>query len=552
MLQSCTCRNCGFVSLLSPDCERQPQAPLKAFQNSNIVAQILRQSRTMLHPSEDASISADILELERLQSFYEAQLQEVQLHRRAVIDALEARRSIYAPIRRLPRDILIEIFHLVRHSWWQHINDGRRWSPVTPERQSSLRLDGPLWVLGRVCGLWRDTLHTSPASWAQNVVVRTPFPKHAREIWKTYLKRTGEHPLTVQVVGDIERSSSVEDDEILSLFVQESCHRWKDVIIDVTMHHMDCLEESISRLPMLQTIDIYVNHPDENYCSNICLKAPQLWRAMFSSLGISQVKLPPCITHYSGRITRPNDLQLLSHQSKLRVCHLQLRLRYVTPPLIPVPVIMPHIQRLFVEETGILDLVTLPRLESLVLAMSSRERFVERRDRTTISAWINHFLQRSGCHLQSLSMGQHILFVLGLSIHNLLASDAFSTLSFLKVELQIDADWADHVVQSLTPCSGAPAPLPNLFHLVLCIQPACFHSHPVQWHSIVNMIRARRDAGLLKIIEVQFVVWDNGFTDRNHRIEADIRALTSDSLTMLVEEWNPPDEEHWPVWGSLQ
>ncbi len=61
MRQSC---NRGFVNLLPPYGKHQPQAPLKAFQDTNIrVAQILRESRTMLHPSEDAFISADILEL---------------------------------------------------------------------------------------------------------------------------------------------------------------------------------------------------------------------------------------------------------------------------------------------------------------------------------------------------------------------------------------------------------------------------------------------------------------------------------------------------------
>ncbi len=201
-----TCRNCGFVDVLPPDNKHQLQAPLKAFQGSNnLVAQILRESRIVLDSNEDALISADILELERHRSFYDTQIQEIQLHQRAVIEALErhrslydaqiqkiqshrgavmealeARRSIRAPIRGLPRDLLIEIFHFVRHSWWQDVDDDRRWNPIIPERQSSLRLDGPLWVLGRVCGLWRETLHTSPASGSQNVVLRTPFPKHVR------------------------------------------------------------------------------------------------------------------------------------------------------------------------------------------------------------------------------------------------------------------------------------------------------------------------------------------------------------------------------------
>ncbi|PBK61015.1 hypothetical protein ARMSODRAFT_678063 [Armillaria solidipes] len=299
--------------------------PLKAFQGSNnLVAQILRESR-MLDFNEEALISADILELERRQSFYDTQLQGNQLHQRAVIEALERRRSLYdaqlqdiqshqcavmkaldarrsfrAPIRRLPRDLLIEIFHFVRRSWWQDVDDDRHWSPIIPD-QSSLRLDGPLWVLGRVCGLWRETLHTSPASWSQNAVLRTPFPKHPREILQAYLERTGDHPITVQVVSDTESYPKVEEDEIMSFFVQESCHRWKDAIIATGMHRMHLLEESISRLPILQTIQIHIaNRILEIFRSNICLMAPQLWQATVSSPGLSQMRLPPSITHYSG------------------------------------------------------------------------------------------------------------------------------------------------------------------------------------------------------------------------------------------------------------
>ncbi|KAK0444999.1 uncharacterized protein EV420DRAFT_979932 [Desarmillaria tabescens] len=396
----CTCRNCGFVNVLPSDGEETLQASLKVFQGSNnLVAQILRQPRTILDSNEDALISADILELEqrqsfydaqlhevqlhqravmealeRHQSFYDAQLQQVQLHRRAVMEALEARRSIRAPIRRLPRDLLIEVFHFVRHSWWQDIDDDRRWHPTISERQSVLRLDGPLWVLDRVCGLWRETLHTSPASWAQNVVVRTPFPKHAREILRTYLKRTGEHPLTLQVVNDIEKSPNAEEDEILSLFARESCHRWKDVIIDTTTHHMRRLEVSISHLPTLQTIQIHIaDDYDENYNSDVWLKAPQLWRAIFSTRGISQMKLSPCITHYSGLITIPDDQQLLGQLPKLRVCHLELELPPVERASIQAPMVMPHIQCLFVEKLAMLDWVTCPRLESLVLSVNTWE-----------------------------------------------------------------------------------------------------------------------------------------------------------------------------------
>ncbi len=322
------------------------------------------------------------------------------------------------------------------------------------------------------------------------------------------------------------------------------------MIIDTSMHHMRLLEESISHLPTLQTIQIYIDdfYGDEIYRSDVCLKAPQLWQAKLSSDGTSQMKLPPCLTHYSGCNATPDDIQLLGQLPKLRVCHLE---PHVGPLSIQVPTVMPHIRCLFAGKVAMLDWVTCPRLESLVLSMHEWEWFFQDRNyHTTVSAWIIHFLQRSGCHLKSLSVDDYELACLQRSYHNPFPHDAFSTLSYLKINLRLGkgglSPAGELVVQSLTPSSDAPVLLPSLGHLVLCIdlsRPETF-----DWQALLNLICFRRDAGLLKVIEVQFkdsrgsqsVVTEFDMT-------AAIRALTGDKLEMRVEKWNPPSEEHWSL-----
>ncbi|KAK0200444.1 hypothetical protein DFS33DRAFT_1387650 [Desarmillaria ectypa] len=165
-------------------------------------------------------------------------------------------------------------------------------------------------------------------------------------------------------------------------------------------------------------------------------------------------------------ITRADDLQFLGQLPKLRVYHLEPRLPRVELPWIQVPVVMPHIQYLVIEELRMLELVTLPRLESLVFSNTC----FQPRERIDVSACITHFLQRSGCHLKSLNMDEQIsAYYSGFSTHKLLASDAFSMLSIFKVELRLSERLAAHIVQSLTPCSDAPLLLPNLYHLALCM-----------------------------------------------------------------------------------
>ncbi len=219
---------------------------------------VLRGSRPLLE-SDHAPINDEIAKLERLGSWYNAQLH-------TVLKSLEIRKSVFAPVRRLPRDILLEIFHSVCDSWWQ---DAKEDLII----HDSLDMTGPLWVLGSVCGLWRDILHTSPASWARCVLVRSPFSKHAPEILQAYLERTGEHLLSLVAV--CYSSNRAADGEMMSLLVQSS-YRWRNVCIRTHAHHMHDLE-SVLHFPVLQTIEIDIfedyGFPAE-MSSDICLKAP--------------------------------------------------------------------------------------------------------------------------------------------------------------------------------------------------------------------------------------------------------------------------------------
>ncbi|PBK98822.1 hypothetical protein ARMGADRAFT_589949 [Armillaria gallica] len=498
-----TCSNCGFVNVLPPGPHSQT---LKMIQDSGgLVSQLLRGSQPLLD-ADHAVIDAELTKLNRLRSWYDAQLQEIELYREEV----KNRESIYAPIRRLPRDILLEIFDFICGSWWHephHDKDDSDESDLEYDFEDddlgrgSLDVTGPLWVLGRVCGLWRDTLHSSPASWARYVLVKSPFSKHAPEILETYLKRTGG--------------------EIMSLLVQ-SCYRWENVFIRTVTQHMHHLE-SISHLPVLQTINIdIIDVDDSDYSSDMCLGAPQLWQATFPSHGIHQTRLPPTITHYSGPITGSKDLQLLSQLHKLRTCHLSSE---VSTASIKEPVVMAGLYQLFVQDLDILDFLTAPMLQSLTIARGSPKSL------SSIPA----FFRRSGCHLESFSI---CMAIVGLepsaSISDIFSSEACSTISYLK--LQLVSVW-----HNFSKAIASSSILPNLRHLVLCFEYQ-YSRHTnyktTERPALLDMIRSRCKAGILKTIEVQFV-GDEG------EIAGDIRSLIGDNLEMRVEKWSPVYLDHW-------
>ncbi len=114
-------------------------------------------------------------------------------------------------------------------------------------------------------------------------------------------------------------------------------------------------------------------------------------------------------------------------------------------------------------------------------------------------------------------------------IRNVLSSEACSTISRLKLEF--DEPFYE-VAESLTPSSV----LPNLHHLILCLRR---HVSQKKWSPMTDMLRSRRDAGLIKIVELQFT--DDGYKTSN---DCDIVAeVAGDNLEIRVEKWDPPSWE---------
>ncbi|PBK70698.1 hypothetical protein ARMSODRAFT_90004 [Armillaria solidipes] len=495
-----SCRNCGFIDVLPTEPQLQ-----NTKSSDSLVSQILRGSRALLE-SDHALLNAEIVELEQLQTLYAAQLEEIQLRRCAVLTALESRKSIYAPIRRLSRDILIEIFHSVCDSWWP--------DKIQSHVHHSLNVSGPLWVLGRVCGIWRDILQSSPASWARKLVVQASFSKYALENLQTYLEHMGEHLLNLQIICNNPPGYHA----ILSLLFQ-SCQRWKNLRIFASKLHMPFFE-SILSLPALQTIDIDIyDDYGFDYRSDMCLNAPQLWRASLRQHGIHQIRLLPRITHLSESITYPEDLRLLAELPNLRRCHLLTRLTTKDVPEVTVA----QLTHLYVGDINILSVLSTPLLSSLTIAPVSQV-FLSSSQHESIA----RFLHRSRCHLESLSLGKAIFTSSADS--SVFALEAYSTVSRLKLELP---PWmVFSVVEALT----SPSVLPNLHHLIICIPQ---HSED-EWTTILRMARSRRDAGLLKSVEVQF---------KEERYEyfweEDIRALAGDDFEMRVEKWDPPCRDYY-------
>ncbi|KAK0215804.1 hypothetical protein IW262DRAFT_1465509 [Armillaria fumosa] len=522
-----TCSNCGFVNLLPP----VPHIPqiLNSIQSSDeIVSRLLRGSQPLLD-ADHAFLDAEITNLKRLRSWYDTQLQEIEFYRRTVMKELKNREFIYAPIRRLPRDILIEIFHSICDFWWQDYQEQYE----DDFERDSLDVTGPLWVLGRVSGLWRNILHTSPASWARYILVTSPLYKHAREILQTYLNYTGEHPLSLVII--LEGVNLTREGEVMPLLVQ-SYYRWKNVRIHTTIAHTRYLE-SISHLPILQTIDINImDVHGSDYSSDMCLNAPQLWQATLSRCGIHQIRLPPTITHYSGHITDAQDLQLLSQLPKLRTCHVKFS-RLVLGSKQESPVVIVELCQLYITDAYALNFLTAPMLQSLTIAGGSPASL----------SCIPTFFRRSGCHLESFSIGMAMTESKSSTmISDVFSYEACSSISHLKLE--IGSMWRGKASRAFASSFTPSSILPNLQHLVLGLGRRYYYDM-TEWSALLDMIRSRCKARLLKVIEVQFDQEETSYLDGD--IKPVIQALVGDNLEMRVEKQSPLSLDHRSFfWGQ--
>ncbi|SJL16117.1 uncharacterized protein ARMOST_19636 [Armillaria ostoyae] len=183
-----------------------------------------------------------------------------------------------------------------------------------------------------------------------------------------------------------------------------------------------------------------------------------------------------------------------------------------------------HLTHLYVDRVDILDVLSAPLLGSLTISLMST-----RQGPQSLSAQesVTRFLHQSRCHLESLSISE-AMFTFDTS-SRMFALEACSTISRLKLELH--PRMVNGIVETLT----SPSVLPNLRHLILCM------SQPSgdEWTAILRMARSRRDAGMLKLVEVQFRL-----DEPDCYLAEDMRALTGDDFEMRVEKWDPPCRDH--------
>nr|GAT49332.1 predicted protein [Mycena chlorophos] len=196
----------------------------------------------------------------------EKQIEELQAERDKIATHIEAHEALLSPMRRLPGDILQEIF-------FQCVPKGR--NPAMSAHEAPT-------LLGRICHEWRVLAFATPALWARLHVVEPfssylpPVPSFAArkakleqrlDAARTWLDRSGQCPLSISFQQDGDNglrnlpgdaALPVDEDSelrmVLLRLVIKYASRWEH--IDMTVPIVEHAGTALSALALLKAEDV--------------------------------------------------------------------------------------------------------------------------------------------------------------------------------------------------------------------------------------------------------------------------------------------------------
>ncbi|KAJ7439246.1 hypothetical protein FB451DRAFT_1302748 [Mycena latifolia] len=187
-----------------------------------------------------------------------------------------------SPIRRLPAELLVEIFGRCWGSFTPPFEDiifGRQ--PPVLETEIARLAHSPLLELSKVCAQWHTIVIGTPSLWGEvqldGVLWKSysPIVKVVR-LLKSALERGGNFPLTVMISGDgTEPTYSL----LLDPLVAQS-KRWRIADLSCRPVVFQSLSAVKGRLPRLETLDVQLwladDDDDEEITSDIFEVCPSL------------------------------------------------------------------------------------------------------------------------------------------------------------------------------------------------------------------------------------------------------------------------------------
>ncbi|KAJ7038786.1 hypothetical protein C8F04DRAFT_348604 [Mycena alexandri] len=194
--------------------------------------------------------------------------------------------SLLAPIRRLPSEILVEIFGLCWDSFTPDLSDvDKEGAPLILRGELARLAHAPLLTLSQVCVRWHNIALGTPALWAC-IELEGPLwtaPHRFEDIMallQSALERSANHPLAITVTNDYPAHVSVHA-PALNLLAQH-CRRWQRAEFNCPFSDLVHLSSVKNNLPCLRFLEVFCWAGDGIDFFTIFENAPQLKHVDFS------------------------------------------------------------------------------------------------------------------------------------------------------------------------------------------------------------------------------------------------------------------------------
>ncbi|KAJ6488357.1 hypothetical protein DFH09DRAFT_379967 [Mycena vulgaris] len=310
----------------------------------------------------------------------------LKLRREALMQSVKTHKALLSPMRRLPPEILGEIFSLVVHATFHFGDISEVLPPVTRHAP---------WLFTRICRYWSAVALSTPALWSMIFMhLDRVGERGAVPLAKLCLQRSANVPLTLKIFEEAGHESHPVLDAILS-----SSERWQKAEISMAsplLRQIIAIRGRLSALTtVLVTIDLAadVDTIDQEFWDVFAVapKLTSLYALFWDVRGFccASFSLPwHQLTRLSTTFTSNTEaLSTLRKLSKIVECTFAFTKNEILPRDTSI-VHLPHLRILVLQietehedlvdqhHTSLLDFLKAPRLESLTIHYTANEEAV--------------------------------------------------------------------------------------------------------------------------------------------------------------------------------
>ncbi|KAJ7173316.1 hypothetical protein C8R46DRAFT_113150 [Mycena filopes] len=312
--------------------------------------------------------------------------------RQSLVRLRSQNNAVLSSLRRIPPEILDEIFTLTRPTIRSHFQ----------RRRSTGSLNDSPWILTHVSRSWRATAISTSSLWSVVAISFTtsdlgpaglyPLPMLEAQIGRA-------HNLKIHFYGEQECDPRPQT-EVFKLLVSHSL-RWEELSIGLTSALVPLLEGLQDRIPLLRRLHLQWSSPESDAgvhsidCFN---RAPSLVDVTV----VNEQRLVPLRLAFPQLLRYQLDGPWKLHRDILRVGSNLVEVRMIldfdfeaTEPWSDSAIHLPYLRRLFVSHAVLLHFLVAPALDEIALLTSYGDG---------IQSNFRPFVERSGCTVRRLCL----------------------------------------------------------------------------------------------------------------------------------------------------